>query len=100
MNPIPVFDAPRFGPSKPKSKWDAEYEAFLRLLPELLQTHGGQYVAIHEGKVVGFGSDQLAVARAAYAEFGPVEILVRLATDQPPRVVNVLSPRVGSGGES
>jgi hypothetical protein len=100
MTPIPVFDAPQFDPSKPKSKWDREYEAFLRLLPELLQTHRGQYVAIHEGKVVGNGDDQLAVARTAYAEFGPVEILVRLATDQPPRIVNLLSPRVGSSGDS
>jgi len=94
MTPIPIFDAPLFNPPKPRTKWDSEYEAFLRLLPELLQTHRDQYVAIHEGKVIGSGSNKLALAREAYLKFGYVEILVRLVTDQPPRVVNIISPKV------
>ncbi|MFO0823486.1 MAG: hypothetical protein U0792_10280 [Gemmataceae bacterium] len=94
MTPIPIFEAPQLEPSKPRTKWDAEYEAFLRLLPQLLQTHRDQYVAIHEGKVVGAGTDQLALAREAYQKFGLVEILVRLVTDRPPRIVNIVSPKV------
>ena len=34
------------------SKGEREYQAFLRLLPELLPTRGGQFVAIHQGRVV------------------------------------------------
>jgi hypothetical protein len=100
MSSTPIFEAPPLGLPTPKSKWDREYEAFLRLLPELLKTHRDQHVAIHEGKVVGFGKDKLAVAGEAYKKFGYVEILVRLVTDTPPRVVNIPSPRVDAAGES
>jgi len=93
MTPIPIFDAPQLEPPKPRTKWDAEYEAFLRLLPELINTHRDQYVAVHEGKVVGSGTDQLALAREAYQKFGYVEILVRLVKDRP-RVVNIISPKI------
>lgn len=39
------------------SKLDREYQAFLRLLPALLETHKGQYVAIHEEKVLDSDED-------------------------------------------
>ncbi len=100
MSAIPIFEPPPLGLPKPTSKWDAEYEAFLRLLPELLKTHRDQYVAIHEGKVVGSGTDQLAVAMEAYREYGYVEILVRLVSDKPPRVVNIISPHLDRAGDS
>ncbi|WP_439625622.1 DUF5678 domain-containing protein [Gemmata sp.] len=98
MTPVPIFEAPLLGLPQPRTKWDAEYEAVLRLLPELLKTHRDQYVAVHEGRVVGSGTDKLAVAQEAYKTFGYVEILVRLVTDKPPRVVNILSPHVDRSG--
>jgi len=103
MNPTPTFDfaeAPVLNFTKPKTKWDHEYAAFLRLLPELLKTHYEQYVAIHEGRVVGAGLDKLAVATEAYQKFGKQEILVRLVSDKPPRIVRILSPRVVHKGGS
>jgi hypothetical protein len=98
MSAIPIFEPPPLEMAPPKSKWDVEYEAFLRMLPELLTTSRDQYVAIHEGKVVGSGPDQLAVAMEAYQKYGYVEILVRLVTDKPPRVVNIISPHVDQSG--
>ena len=97
MSALPIFEPPPLETAKPRSKWDAEYESFLRMLPELLTTYRDQYVAIHEGKVVGSGTDQLAVAMEAYRKHGYVEILVRLVTDKPPRVVHIVSPHVGDG---
>jgi hypothetical protein len=82
-----------------EAKFRKELEAFRRLLPELLQTHRDQYVAIHEGQVVGSGPDQIEVAERAYDQFGYIPILVTLVTDRP-RVVRIPSPRVvrpGSG---
>ena len=57
-------------------KWRREQRAFHDLLPGLLQTNPGQFVAIHEGQVVESGDDKLAVARRAYDRFGYVPIFV------------------------
>lgn len=54
MSEIEALPAPVL-PKPPQSKWQREYRAFLRLLPELLATHGGRHVAVHEGRVVGSG---------------------------------------------
>lgn len=70
--------------------------AFARLLPELLTTHRGQYVAMLGDRVVASGSDQYAVLSQAYAEHGYRPILCRLVTSERPRVVHIPSVwRVG-----
>jgi hypothetical protein len=94
MNAIETFPAPELGArSSELTKWEREYEAFLRLLPELLPKYRGEYVAVHDGRVVGHGPDKVAVALAAYRQFGSVEILVRLVSDEPPDIVQIPSPR-------
>ncbi len=70
-----------------------EVEAFDRMLPELLKTHHGQYVAVYQGGVVGVGAEKLAVAREAYEKFGPVDVLVRLVVERQP-VLRVSGPRL------
>jgi hypothetical protein len=75
------------------AKFRREEEAFRRLLPGLLQTHRDQYVAIHEGQVVGTGPDQIELADLVYERFGYLPILVTLVTDRP-RVARVPSPRL------
>src|SRR5262249_21757863 len=63
------------------SKWEQEYKAFRRLLPHLLPTHQGQYVAIHGGQVVGTGTDKLALALQVFAQVGNVSIHVGRVTE-------------------
>ena len=75
----------------PANPLDEELRAFDRLLPELLTTHRGQFVAVFGGNVVGSGTDKIAVAKQAYAEYGYRPILVRLVTDAPQRVVRIPS---------
>ena len=77
--PAPVIELP---PS-PRSKWEREYQAFQRLLPELLATQSGRYVAIHEGQVVDSGDDKLALALRVLAKVGNVPIHVGLVTAEP-----------------
>ena len=95
MDEIITFDMPaidwRPGRANSTSVLDDEIQAFDRLLPELLLSHRGQYVAVFGGKVVGSGVDLIAVAKQAYAEYGYRPILVRLVTDAPPRVVRIPS---------
>ena len=59
-----------------------------------MRTHRDQYVAIHEGQVVESVSDQIEVAKRAYARFGYIPILVTLVTDRPRPVIRIPSPRL------
>lgn len=70
-------------PPPPRNKWEREYRAFLAMLPELLKTHRGKYVAVHEGQVVGSGDDKVALALRAYEKHGYVPIYVGLVAERP-----------------
>ena len=92
---IPPFDLP---PPAPPPVLSEEVRAFDRLLPELLNTHRGEYVAILGGRVVGTGPDRSELLTRAYAAYGYRPILCRLVTDQPSPVVRIPSVRVGRTG--
>ena len=66
----------------PRTKWEREYQEFRRLLPHLLATHRGRYVAIHEGQVVDSGDDKLVVALRVLAKVGNVAVHIGLVTDE------------------
>ena len=78
----------------PMSKLETEKRAFRRLLPALLTSHRGLYVAIHGEQVVGSGPDQIEVALEAYRKYGYVPIYVGHVTDQTPAPIRVPSPRL------
>jgi len=88
--PAPMLDRRSSG----ESKWAQEQEAFLRLRPLLLRTHRGQFVAIHEGRLVDSGEDEIALGLRVYAKFGYVPIYVGQVTDEPHRVVRIPTPRL------
>ncbi len=75
-------------------KWRREQEAFHRLLPDFRTSHRGQFVAIHEGRVVESGEDKLEVGRRAYEQFGYVPIFVSQVVETPVIPVRVPSPRL------
>lgn len=86
MDNVVTLDIPEFRtrtPTRPEPPLADEQRAFARLLPELLHTHRGQYVAVFGGRVVGSGADLFAVLSQAYAEHGYWPILCRLVTDEP-----------------
>lgn len=58
------------------SKFDRERRAFFRLLPTLLETHRGQYVAVHNEQIVDCGPDRLSVAHRVLSKIGPTDIYV------------------------
>ena len=78
--------------------WERERRAFFGLLPTLLATHRGQYVAVHHGSVVAEGPDEVEVAMQAYRRVGYVPLYVGLISDEPPRPVRLPSPRLLPGG--
>ncbi len=71
-------------PPAQMNKGEREYRAFLRLLPELLGSHRGRYVAVHDGSVVDFDEDHITLIQRVHARFGYVPIHVGLVTDRPP----------------
>ncbi len=70
-------------PPSPRTKWEREYRAFHRLLPQLLLTERGKYVAIHEEQVVDRDGDEMALITRVLARIGNVDIHVGLVTSQP-----------------
>lgn len=85
-------------PDPPLSKFEREKRAFFRLLPDLLHTHRGQYVAVHDEQVVDSGPDQLSVALRAQAKVQG-GVYVGLVSEDPPPVARSGIRRV-LGGQS
>jgi len=71
---------------------EPEREAFQRLLPKLLKTHHGQFVAIHHGRVVDADVDEKALARRVIAQrYDPVYIQ---EVREEPRLYELPSPEM------
>jgi hypothetical protein len=71
-------------PVRELTKGEREYQAFLRLLPQLLATHRGQYVAVHLGQVVDSDTDDIALIQRVHARIGYLPIHVGLVSDPLP----------------
>lgn len=63
------------------------------MFPDLFPQYEEQYVAIHEGRIVASGTDEVEVAMAAYREVGYQPIHVGKVTRKPPTIARIPSPR-------
>ena len=70
----------------------AERAAFQRLLPELLKTHSGQFVAIQDGRVVDADADESALSRRTLLGAGKPVYIQEVRAE--PRVYELPSPEV------
>jgi hypothetical protein len=70
-------------PRPPLSKFEREEQAFHRLLPDLLRAHAGQYVAIHDERVIDSDSDEAALAFRVLARLGNVDLYIGRVTTTP-----------------
>ena len=94
MNVIETLPAPDVSPpAMSDERWQHERSAFLKLLPSLLTTSAGGFVAIHNAQVVAIGDDKISVARQAYALCGYVPIYVGHVVEEPPSLVRIPTPR-------
>ena len=65
-----------------QTKWDREYHAFCALLPQLLGTERGKYVAVHEERVIDSDVDEIALTMRVVGLIGNVDFHVGLVTEQ------------------
>lgn len=101
MHQADVIDAPnldRHDPADPR--WRREYAAFIRLLPDLLKTHRGKFVAVHNSRVVAEADTLTHAALKAYKLVGYVPLHVGLVSDEPVPAMRMPSPRVMQPAES
>ena len=95
LNDTTTLPAPELAlPRSDLGAWEAERDAFFRLLPVLLGSFPGRYVAVHRGNIVAEGSDQIEVARQAYERVGYVPVYVGKVSIEPVRPVRLPSPRL------
>lgn len=94
MSNADILPAPEIDWPPVPTKFEQERWSFFKMLSQLLAEYEGQYVAIHEGRVVGHGDDQAEVALKAYDEFGYVPIYVGKVTSEPPAPVRIPTPRL------
>jgi hypothetical protein len=96
MNDPVVMDPPSIDmPAVTEAGWRREYLAFLRMLPELLKSYQGKYVAVYGGRVVAVGHSFPEAALAAYRRHGYVPLHVDLVTERHSFAVRLPSSRVG-----
>ncbi len=98
MSEVIEYPAPDLSLStRPESAYERERRAFREMLPELLETHSGQYVAIRDGKVAASGTDRVAVALEAYSRVGYGPLYLGEVTAKPPRPARIPTPRIWRG---
>ena len=92
---LPPDKRPKAFPTRPTHPvLAAEYDAFERMLPELMKTHAGKYVALRNGAVVAVADTEVGARTAADQEVPGLPVYVRLVTDQPQPLPRIGSPRI------
>ena len=66
-----------------RAKLDREISAYEAMHAELREKYPGQWVAVHEQKLIDRDSDRLALYRRVRARYGRTSVLLRQVTEQP-----------------
>ena len=76
-----------------QKKMKREMEAFRTMHAELLAQYQGEYVAVHEKKVIDHDSDQLALFLRVDEQYPDVPILIKQVRKEVEEVYTIRSPR-------
>jgi len=77
-----------------REKIHAETEAFWAMYPQLLERYSGQYVAVHEGKVVDTGPDLAELYQRVRECYGDTPVLLTKVLPDSTRELVFRSPRL------
>ena len=89
---LPPDNRPKASPTRPThSTLAAEFDAFERMLPELMKQHAGKYVALRGGEVVAVADSEVGALTAAHTQRPGELAYVRLVSDQPQPIQRIPS---------
>ncbi len=92
-----IFDAPVLSfatPTTKEDRWLREQRAFFRMLPGLLKTHRGKWVAVYGEEVIEVGASMQSVLHKVRERLPKGELYIQLVDEKLP-AVKMLSPRNG-----
>ncbi len=78
--------------SEARRKMQREMNAFFQLHARLLADHAGDYVAIHQGKVIDHDADQLALFQRVEQRYGDTPVLIKQVLADPEEEYTFRSP--------
>ena len=78
-----------------RAKLDREILAYKALHPKFKQKYLGQWVAVHDQKLVDHDGDRAALYRRVRAKYGRTSVLLRQITEQPVEEVWLRTPSTG-----
>ncbi len=81
-----------------RAKLDVEILAYESMHPELRQKYLGQWVAVHNQKLVDHDSERAALYRRVRAKYGRISVLIRQVTDQASEDIWIRTPSDGKIG--
>ena len=81
-----------------REKIRAEAKAFDEQKASLLERYRGEYVAVHEGKMIDHDLSLGALHLRMYAKLGRIPVLLKRVTEEPDRVLVFRSPKVVRSG--
>ena len=85
----------RYLREKNREKLRREIAAFVKMHPQLRQTHMGKWVAVHEQKLVDSDSDGTALYERIRAKYGKTAVLLREVEEEPDRELWLQTPSTG-----
>ncbi len=92
---VQVFEAPQLPiPKIEDDPWLRDEQAFFLMLPELLKTLRGKWVAVHHGQVVDVGDSVREVLLRVREQFPKTEVYIQFVDENLP-VIKMRSPRKG-----
>jgi hypothetical protein len=76
-----------------RSKIEREQQLYEAQHTDLLAGYQGQYIAMHEGKVVDQDVDRIALSRRIRQHYGRTAVLITQVREEPRLIINLRSPR-------
>jgi hypothetical protein len=77
------------------AKLDVEIAAYERMYPELRQKYLGQWVAVHEQKLIDHDDDRAVLYGRVRATYRRTAVLIRQVTEQPDNEIWIRTPSTG-----
>lgn len=92
-NSLPSLEELAIPPAEPDPTVDRERAAYLRLYPQLRQTHAGDFVAIYNEQLVDYDVDEAALFARIDDKYPDEFVWLTRVEEKPEREIKLHSPR-------